>query len=621
MGINIVPGFGGKMERIVTKPLKVDLHIHSYFSKYKDEFDIVKDGTEDNLPLLFSKLCEYEVNVAAITDHDYFSFSLYQSFKKFEGHGTLLKVFPGVEFSVGIKGDDNAVKCVHVIAIFDDSNIDKVKRIESVLELKNGKINYENGINLYFTEEKFISKLRDINLDVVLIAHQKGSVTAKKSSKNDLKSLGDKTFDEFLQSSVFEALEFKSMRNGLFNNLFAKEKNASYDVVRFITGSDCHTWSCYPKHDLKLSEDGFHHTFLKCLPTFKGLCMALTDYTRISLSNSLFSNDDSALDKIELEENGKRFSIPLSKGLNAIIGDNSIGKSLLIHKLTAYSELSDNKIKDGYERYLEKNSLQILNSVEKDDIYHFDGQGAIRKRFESKDEKENLSFLQNKFPEPPLPDAYKSIINEQFCKIFEAIEAKFLFDSKLKQLKTLAMVNVDVKRKNIAASTLLYKKSKYDGYTRLKKYFEGIITKIGCPDSKVNDGLEQVDLVTLNHIKSELELLKHKYTKCLDEEKRVFNIKTGIKNGVDNYNSEIKLYKDSLEEKNDCFASDSEEMAQIISELVLLKRKIKKEDFTITEPIKVESAELIYGDYKFVRRFRNVNLISNEYLCSVLKEC
>lgn len=234
MRINVFPGFGGKMERIVTKPLNVDLHIHSCFSKYKDEFDIVKDGTEDNLPLLFSKLCEYEVNVAAITDHDYFSFFLYQSFKKLEGHGTLLKVFPGVEFSVGIKGDDNTVKCIHVIAIFDDSNIDKVKRIESVLELKNEKINYENGINLYFTEEKFISKLRDINLDVVLIAHQKGSVTAKKASKNDLKSLGDKTFDEFLQSSVFEALEFKSMRNGLFNNLFAKEKNASYHLLESV---------------------------------------------------------------------------------------------------------------------------------------------------------------------------------------------------------------------------------------------------------------------------------------------------------------------------------------------------------------------------------------------------
>ena len=45
-----------------------------------------------------------------------------------------------------------------------------------------------------------------------------------------------------------------------------------------------------------------------------------------------------------------------------IIGDNSIGKSLLLHKMTNYKNLlMDNKtkIQEGYEKYLEKNNIGI----------------------------------------------------------------------------------------------------------------------------------------------------------------------------------------------------------------------------------------------------------------------
>lgn len=53
---------------------------------------------------------------------------IYSGLKANEGNGSIVKVFPGIEFSVEfIGGDEDAV--VHVIAIFDDSNEEKVKKI------------------------------------------------------------------------------------------------------------------------------------------------------------------------------------------------------------------------------------------------------------------------------------------------------------------------------------------------------------------------------------------------------------------------------------------------------------------------------------------------------------
>ena len=65
------------MERIVTKPLKVDFHIHSVYSNYKDEYALVKENSIENIDTLVSKLNEFSINMCSITDHDFFSYDLY----------------------------------------------------------------------------------------------------------------------------------------------------------------------------------------------------------------------------------------------------------------------------------------------------------------------------------------------------------------------------------------------------------------------------------------------------------------------------------------------------------------------------------------------------------------
>lgn len=613
--------------KIAKKPVKVDFHIHSSFSITKDNKDIIGQGTIENLHILVSKLNEYGVNMAAITDHDCFSYEMYKAFKSYEGKGSLLKVLPGIEFSLGIYDLNDDVKTIHVIAIFDDKDEKKIEKIEELLKLDNGKPRYKD-LETYqcFSESELIDILRKIDLNVILIAHQKNSVSSKLKSKNDLNSLGEELFNEFLTSEVFEALEFKSLKNGLFNNLFAREKNKeiNYDIVKFITGSDCHQWDVYPKHDRKETDDAvsyFKHTFLKCLPTFKGLTMAFSDYSRIQLGDSFFSIDNRKLKEINLEVNGNKISIPLSEGINAIIGDNSIGKSLLLHKLTNYKESAvvNDKIRKWYEDYLNSNGVTIQSRIDDSNLYYFDFQGSVRQRFENKNGDRNQEFLKQKFPDEPNGENYIREIQLEFEKLFKCIETKFSFDDEYAKLKTLLMIDKDVTAKMVSCNKIVNNQNLLKGYSAVNKYIDGIVTKIGDPKSfSFLDGNDSNNIIK---IKDYLIGLSNKYHKKYNDEKRIYDIKNLLNNGITNYNEYTKVYKNEDTKTKEQFETDSDDVASTLRKLVELKRDIKKFSFDITQPHEIVPNALNYNGYKFVKRFKNVKRIDNEYLYSVLNSC
>ena len=56
-------------ERVVTSPIKVDLHIHSAASSHKDGSK-VSSGTIDNIQVLVERLEHFGLNAVSITDHD-----------------------------------------------------------------------------------------------------------------------------------------------------------------------------------------------------------------------------------------------------------------------------------------------------------------------------------------------------------------------------------------------------------------------------------------------------------------------------------------------------------------------------------------------------------------------
>ena len=170
------------MQKVVTTGLKIDLHIHSVFSAPKDGSK-VKNNTITNIPLLVQKLNEQQVNLCAITDHDTFSYDMYSALKQAEAEqNSIQKVLPGVEFSVCFTAEGKE-SVVHVVAIFSDENEEKIRAIEDVL-LKTPP-NYKQA----YKEEDFLSILRKIDINTILIAHQKNTLTSRQARKNDANAL------------------------------------------------------------------------------------------------------------------------------------------------------------------------------------------------------------------------------------------------------------------------------------------------------------------------------------------------------------------------------------------------------------------------------------------------
>ena len=71
------------LDKIVKEPVKINFHIHSIDSKWRDG-DKVKNCTIENLPILIKKLNDNKVNMISITDHDNFDYDIYLELKKEE---------------------------------------------------------------------------------------------------------------------------------------------------------------------------------------------------------------------------------------------------------------------------------------------------------------------------------------------------------------------------------------------------------------------------------------------------------------------------------------------------------------------------------------------------------
>lgn len=354
---------------------------------------------------------------------------MYTALKKAETqYNSVQKVFPGVEFSVSILDSESKAKTIHVVAIFSDKDEEKIAAIETVLN------KYSPDKDNAFNEETFLRILREIDLDTILIAHQKNSLTSKTTRKNDAITLGEDKFLELIAADYFEAFEFKNKRNEVVNKNYLVSKGIDEDV-RFITGTDCHDWSVYPKEVPSDTLDEFPYTYAKCLPTFRGLVMALTDTKRLKQVDSFFNVDKTVLNSIEIKNDGETVSIPLSRGINVIIGDNSVGKSMLLHALTGFEKTGEplpSSIKNGYKSYIKKKKLEIKKQLKGDEVFVFDMQGEVRRKFE--ENRLVATEFSSYFPPSVNAQPYRTIINNEVDRLISFLEEKFKYDREEKKL-------------------------------------------------------------------------------------------------------------------------------------------------------------------------------------------
>lgn len=67
---------------MLNRNIKVDLHIHSKTSEYKEADGYVDESNIENIDVLLSKLQENNINLISITDHNSFDYALYKKIKE-----------------------------------------------------------------------------------------------------------------------------------------------------------------------------------------------------------------------------------------------------------------------------------------------------------------------------------------------------------------------------------------------------------------------------------------------------------------------------------------------------------------------------------------------------------
>ena len=198
--------------------IRVDLHVHSKASEYKDG-EIVKNSTFSNIDTLIEKLNKNKINLFGFSDHNRFDKELFVKTRDYIKLETtkdkfpyIKNILPVVEFDVKI--DPKMKKC-HILAVFDYNSKDEnaLSRIEK--EINSNKLTKQNE---FYDKDNFEKIIRKIGLDVILIASQRKALTNPKPSGS---SLSDSTTDvyEFLKVGYISALEVqKSAVQGMILN-------------------------------------------------------------------------------------------------------------------------------------------------------------------------------------------------------------------------------------------------------------------------------------------------------------------------------------------------------------------------------------------------------------------
>lgn len=600
------------MDKIIDSGNKVDFHIHSFASKHKESDDCVDLSKIENIDVLIGNLNDRKINMCSISDHDNFDFNLYKRLKKEEGKGSIKKVFPAVEFSV--KYDK---KVLHIITIFDDTDEEKIKKIQNeIFDINNNKPLYDDDETRSFSEGKYLNIIKNIGVNVVMIAHQKETLSSKKTRTHDAKDLGNEKFDELVFLDYFESFEFKSKKNEIFNKYYYEKNKDKYKdaTLRFITGSDCHRWTEYPKEN-----DEFSFTYLKCLPTFRGLVMAITNIRRINYVNNFFSTSDKYLKNINMEISNQKYDINLSKGINVIIGDNSIGKSLLIHKLTNYEYLNDKELKKNYESYLLNKQIKITSSISKENISKFNGQGSIRKMFENKS-FDTDAFINSFFPSEPLINKYKEKYLTEVEKYISILKNKEELEQSKLNLNSITISNIEASSKSLNLKTItqqtinqMNKLNKKIG--EIVETFESInnsLKKISDnklfenEDKEYIENSTKINLMLIEKYKSKIKLNKFEISK-MNMINTIFNLKDKEYSKTEtDETTKISTYENS----KDIFANN------IVDYYLKNQKEVKYNPAIKKEVLPVNTNKV--GKYRFVAKAK-IKEVSNENLIDLIK--
>lgn len=574
------------VDNIVKELVKVDLHIHSAAS-IKD-WAVVSENTIDNIDKLLNNLRKEGIDMIAITDHNAFDYDLYKRLKENEGN-ELKKVLPGIEFDV-----EYLEKRVHVITIFDDKDDEKVKKITSIMR------DAEFDAKDCFKEKTFKDILKNIDTNVLLIVHQKSGIRAGNQNEN-LAQIGEEKFDEIIGVDYFDAVEFRSGKvEGILND-YKNEKNL--ENLRYITGTDCHVWEVYPQQNRENKSD-IKYSYLRCLPTFKGLVMSLTDAKRVSTSK--YDIIKPYIENLKININGKEKMIELSPGLNVMIGDNSIGKSLILESLidSKFSEIKETSKREGYKKYLKDKKIKVVQIDEtKKSKIDFDRQGEIREKFQSGTKLLDVDFFKDKFQDFDTLE-YSNKINEIVNLFLEKTKENQRIKNVNNELDYSISIPAEIEEHTYRFRIIDDLENDAKNYTDIIQILKNIITNI----LKLKQISEFKDIRVLNLIENKVKRLKEKYEMLKGKEEKKSEAINKIKEICNKYELENKETSETQDNILTEYKQNIIEAKNKIINKIKVENQEKCDFLENYEDIVIEGKSNIINEYNFLKRTKCMNI-------------
>lgn len=572
--------------------IKIDLHIHSKASEYKESNGIVAQSTKENISVLLSKLNENKVALFSITDHNRFDSELYEVLIRAlntpdNPYPFVKGILAGIEFDV--KLEEGMEKC-HIIAVFNAKNdTEKLKHIENVID-SNRLLKRDEA----YSKEKFQDILIKIGLDTILIASQSKDIHNHNGKHNALSdSVSD--VEEIIKVGYINALEFQKpkVEGILINNL----NNLSLPIPLF-SGSDCHDWNHYPYHDAVNQNKEFHHIKAKILPTFKGLLMAVTSpETRFNCRdnlNQVFFDNVCFGDKI----------VPIVNGLNAIIGENGSGKTTLL-------KLINGKTNDTYvKKLVTDNNLKVKADIEATKIKYIQ-QGDIIRKFNDNTlfkAEEGNSFIE--LNSSAFKEAYSDYARDLKNVIKDTIERD-------------RTVNGLTKHK-ITYDELLQDKCYYIAIS-YQADFETVINPHTQPLKDINSLISTVEKLNtqeyfqsysaqFSNVLRELNTIKASID--LQNNARAFeaNVKNILLGCIKDYSSKIKQNSTSKDQEIQQYNFKKQSLIDAV--LQAIKFSSKKLNWPVDPPVLSGVSTNLKSGFKFNREalYNDVPMIENFYL-------
>ncbi|MGD9676913.1 MAG: hypothetical protein AB7V16_00915 [Vulcanibacillus sp.] len=518
------------MSKLYSDWLKIDLHIHTDFSRKTKKNDYKGVFSVD---VLQNKLKEQDVSIFSLTDHNIINLDAYKEYYEKFNSDTDPLLLVGVELD--ILGSSTTY---HSLLIFNCNDYDGVKAIHDNLESKYAEKGCDR-LERKLTFDDIIFVFDD--LDFFFIPHAGNTSSIINGYKDDIAAAQKMLI---LLQSPMEKVQEK--RRQIYNEHFDVRLSEAFrhkEDFAYLEFSDNHNIEKYPcRH---MGDQGDHEFYyVKGSKNYETLRISFIDpKSRIKNTQELLEIKISRdyLRALKIKGNNLLIdnNLNFSPHLNVIIGGRSSGKSLMMDILKRSIDVLESE--DKYNAAVEGSTITVISSLDampklvthlNTDILQIN-QGAIANYFE-KNELSSLARKSGKFEEYQIAKAKFNEIQSELDKRISDLHKIYedIYEKKADQAIILHNHTIDkllnseyhLKMNKDRLIELTFASEKFDETIKVVEDIEALISKVKKAstidieetEDAIIEGFVSL-LLTLKHRQKDKKLLHEYMTKFIED--------------------------------------------------------------------------------------------------------